>query len=415
MKELSVSYQAKHYKHQKPASKIKYLFIGLAVLLGLLLFVFNLRIDIDTSDIKTVIEYGEQSSLPRAYIAGKVGIGRIIEIPLNEQHTIVNDELGNHENQYAANFLFLSEKITVPVTVEDTVAPEITLTYKDGHYTYPAATYVEEGFAAADNHDGDLTQNVQIEQFDGKVIYSVSDTSNNTTTVERILKYNDVDKALKEPLKNGKLIGEGKTIYLTFDDGPTIYTDELLNTLDKHSVKATFFVVGNKGQNKKIKEIVDRGHSIAIHSVTHSYASIYKSKEAFFKDLYEMQNIIEQECGVKTFLMRFPGGSSNAVSKQYCKGIMTQLVKEVQEQGFHYFDWNVSSGDAGGTKTPEQVYNNVIKGIKSQSGNSVVLQHDTQKFSIDAVDKIIRWGKINGYAFTSIDMNTKEVHHGIAN
>ena len=411
-----MTYRSKHYKHQKQTSKIKYLIIGLIILLGLLaLFAFNLRIDFDVSEIKTRVEYGESFTKPKAYIAGKVGIGRIVEIPLNEEVTVVSTEVGDHENLYGANFLFLSEEISVPVTVEDTTPPEIKLTYKDNHYTYPAANYVEEGFAAEDNCDGDLTEQVTIEHVNDKIIYSVTDTSNNTATVERILKYNDIDLSLKEPSQDGKLIGEGKTIYLTFDDGPTIYTPELLDILDKHNVKATFFVVGNKGQNSQIKDIVDRGHSVAIHSVTHSYSSIYQNKDAFMKDLYDMQEIIEKESGIKTYLMRFPGGSSNAVSKQYCKGIMTQLVKEVQEQGFHYFDWNVSSGDAGGAKTPEQVYNNVIKGIKSQSGNSVVLQHDTQKFSIDAVDKIIRWGKINGYTFASIDMNTKEVHHGIAN
>ena len=411
-----MTYRSKHYKHQKQTSKIKYLIIGLIILLGLLaLFAFNLRIDFDVSEIKTRVEYGESFTKPKAYIAGKVGIGRIVEIPLNEEVTVVSTEVGDHENLYGANFLFLSEEISVPVTVEDTTPPEIKLTYKDNHYTYPAANYVEEGFAAEDNCDGDLTEQVTIEHVNDKIIYSVTDTSNNTATVERILKYNDIDLSLKEPSQDGKLIGEGKTIYLTFDDGPTAHTDKLLATLNRHGVKATFFVVGNKGRNAKIKDIVNQGHSIAIHSVTHSYASIYKSKEAFFNDLYEMQNIIEQECGVKTFLMRFPGGSSNAVSKSYCKGIMSELVKEVQEQGFHYFDWNVSSGDAGGAKTTEQVYNNVVNGIKTKQGDSVVLQHDTQEFSVDAVDKIIRWGKINGYTFASIDMNTQEVHHGVIN
>ena len=113
-------------------------------------------------------------------------------------------------------------------------------------------------------------------------------------------------------------------------------------------------------------------------------------------------------------LLRFPGGSSNTISKDYSKGIMTRLAAAVTERGFTYFDWNVDSNDAGGAKTADEVFNNVIKGVKNKQ-NSVVLQHDMKSYSVDAVEKIIVWGLKNGYTFLPLDANSPTCHHGINN
>ena len=163
-----------------------------------------------------------------------------------------------------------------------------------------------------------------------------------------------------------------------------------------------------------LNNIVKAGHGIAIHSVTHDYSKIYASEEAFFNDLYKMQQIIKDYTGVTTTLMRFPGGSSNTISKNYCPGIMTQLTKAVKDQGFQYFDWNVSSGDAGGAKTADEVYNNVIQGISGKK-TAVVLQHDIHGFSVDAVERILIWGIQNGYSFQALTSSSPVCHHGVNN
>ena len=94
-----------------------------------------------------------------------------------------------------------------------------------------------------------------------------------------------------------------------------------------------------------------------------------------------------------------PGGSSNTVSKDYCPGIMTQLVNDVTARGLLYCDWNVSSGDANSKPiSTEQVVQNVISGVQSHNV-SVVLQHDIKEFSVNAVEQIIQWGQANGYTF----------------
>ena len=206
-----------------------------------------------------------------------------------------------------------------------------------------------------------------------------------------------------------------KVVYLTFDDGPGKYTQRLLDVLDKYNVKATFFVTNGKPayQNLIGKEAAD-GHTVAIHSASHEYSKIYQSLDAYFEDFDEMNDIIQQQTGEKTDLLRFPGGSSNTVSATYCYGIMSQLVCAVEAKGLRYCDWNVSSGDAGEVNSSSQVVNNVINGIKANNV-SVVLQHDTREFSVDAVEEIIQWGLSEGYTFLPITDTTPMSHHKVNN
>ncbi len=277
--------------------------------------------------------------------------------------------------------------------------------------------YSEPGFTATDNVDGDITAKVQVS---GSVdvyhagtytiTYTATDNAGNVTTAERTV----VVKAIQQP--NTQSPGD-KVIYLTFDDGPGAYTQKLLDVLAKYNAKATFFVV-NTGykMDTLLNNIVKGGHAIGMHSITHDYGKIYASEEAFFNDLYGMQKIIKDKTGVTTTLMRFPGGSSNAVSKKYCPGIMTKLTKAVEDQGFQYFDWNVSSGDAGGAKTADEVFENVTTGIAKRNGKyAVVLQHDIQKFSVEAVERILIWGIENGYSFQALNSGSPTAHHPVNN
>ena len=194
--------------------------------------------------------------------------------------------------------------------------------------------------------------------------------------------------------------------------GSAYYTQQLLEVLDKYDVKATFFVV-DTGYDGMMKRIVEGGHSIGIHSVTHDYEEIYASPEAYFADLYGMQDIIYKNTGIRTHLLRFPGGSSNTISS-FNKGIMTTLTQAVQDAGFRYFDWNVDSNDAGGARKTETVVENVTKGITRQR-MSVVLQHDIHDFSVEAVEDIILWGLKRGYTFLPLEMDSPVFCHGVNN
>lgn len=393
------------------------------------------------------------------------------------------ETLGEYELVYQAGYGFLKKSFVRNITVVDTTAPEITLIEKEGFYTLPGKEYEEEGFLAFDEYDGDLTAQVQTQEKDGKVYYTVSDGSGNETTVERTILYNDPvapeitllgDASITitagtqytesgwqvtdnyEDLQNAVVTKtdlniyrpgtyhiqysvsdtfgnqgtasreiivkgvpqpstqpvDGKVIYLTFDDGPGPYTEKLLSILETYNVKATFFVKSGNYDHLIAKEAA-AGHTVAIHTYTHVYKEIYASEEAYFNDLHKMQNVIYQQTGIRPTMVRFPGGSSNTVSR-FNSGIMTRLAEALTAMGYQYFDWNVSSGDAGGTISTDAVFQNVVKGIGNKK-TAIVLQHDIKGFSVDAVESIINWGIANGYIFLPLSETSPAVHHSIRN
>ena len=298
------------------------------------------------------------------------------------------------------------------IICEDPVPPTISLAGDMEMVLHVGEKYKEPGYQAQDNLDGDLTSAVVIT---GKVDpyhagtytlqYTVKDSFSNRTTVSRTVK-------VVSTVQPEVVVPEGKVIYLTFDDGPGPYTRDLLAVLKKYDVKATFFVTKTK-YAQLLKDIVQDGHSIGIHTVTHDYGEIYASEEAYIADMLKMQNIIWENTGVWTTLVRFPGGSSNTVS-DFNPGIMTRLTKVLDEMGFQYFDWNVNSGDAGQTKETEQIVKYVIDGVKEYQV-SIVLQHDIKKYSVEAVEYIIRWALENGYRFLPLEPNSPNAHHKVRN
>ncbi|MGN0375990.1 MAG: polysaccharide deacetylase family protein [Butyrivibrio sp.] len=168
-----------------------------------------------------------------------------------------------------------------------------------------------------------------------------------------------------------------KVVYLTFDDGPGMLTPTVLDILDEYGVKATFFVVGAYSSNEdyartEYNDIINRGHTLGIHSFTHARADIYASLEAFSKDCDRMMNYVRELTGYTPFLWRFPGGSSTMYADSRMK---TEYIPYVESKGLTYYDWNVSSGDGNGATTANQIYNNVINGVKNKDV-SVVLMHD---------------------------------------
>lgn len=295
----------------------------------------------------------------------------------------------------------------------DTFPPEIQLEGGEEYSITLGKPYEEPGYSATDDTDGDLTESVVVH---GKVdwlnpgvypvVYSVADSCGNEVRVTRNVRL----EAAQWPDTQWP---EEKTIYLTFDDGPGPYTAQLLEILDRYNVKATFFVV-DSGEYQLMQEIVQRGHSIGIHSVTHNYSEIYASPEAYFADVYAMQQIIYDHTGVKTTLLRFPGGGSNLVSRNTSEGIMTTLTWAVRNAGFQYFDWNVDSEDASGATSAAKVTDNVIRGIQ-EAGTCMVLQHDIHPYSVAAVEEIILWGLNNGYQFASVCASTPGFHHDVMN
>lgn len=303
---------------------------------------------------------------------------------------------------------------TRPMVYDDPVPPELTLHGDSMTVVNLGTTYVDPGYTALDNCDGDITQQVQVSgsvdtQQVGRttLTYTVKDNYDNLTTATRMVfvKEPSVTK-VNDPTKGSKFI------YLTFDDGPGPRTGELLDILKKYNVQATFFVVNTRFIST-VSRVAAEGHAVGIHSATHKFRKIYASERAYFRDLYDMQDIIEAHTGQESTLLRFPGGSSNTVSR-FRRGIMTRLAAKVQEAGFTYFDWNVDSGDAGSANSANEVYSNVINGVAGKE-HSVVLMHDIKGHTIDAIERIIVWGLENGYTFLPLTPDSPTCHHGINN
>lgn len=208
-----------------------------------------------------------------------------------------------------------------------------------------------------------------------------------TTKVEESVR--DTETKAEEPAKINPVKSSGKKVYLTFDDGPSSNTDQILDILKDYDVKATFFVVGKTDERsvKAYQRIVEEGHTLAMHSYSHRYDEIYESKEAFARDLNSLQEYLYETTGVWPRIYRFPGGSSNTVSKVD----MQELIEYLTDIGITYFDWNVASGDAVSRTLPaETIVNNCLSGIEKQK-ESVILMHDASNkgTTIEALSQII--------------------------
>lgn len=206
-----------------------------------------------------------------------------------------------------------------------------------------------------------------------------------------------------------------KTIWLTFDDGPSANTEKVLDILDRYGVKATFFVTNEEPQYASmIKEAYDRGNTIGLHSYTHEY-SIYASEDSFFNDLDQIGAVVKDQIGYVPCFIRFPGGASNTVSAKYCRGIMTKLTQDVQARGYQYFDWNISCGDGAAGHTADELA--AYATDDADYSNVMLLMHDSagHEATVDALPAIIEHYQQEGYTFKAIDRTALASHQKVNN
>ena len=448
---------------------------GLCLIIFLFSFFFVPQIDLKGSKVVT-LNYKEKY-IEEGYTAKSFGGD------LTDKVRVVGDvdssKLGTYEIIYSVDGMFKKE-VKRKVIVKDISRPSLSLNSDVDIYLCPGSTYTKEDYKAFDNYDGDITDKVNVIVRDNKVVYSVTDSNGNETSITKNLIYKDNSKP--QLTLNGSslvyaFVGEGYTdlgvkandncmgditsrvsvnnkvntsvsgkydvtytisddngntssisrsvvvsernrpgtVYLTFDDGPQNgTTNVILDILKEEGVEATFFVT-NKGPDNLIKRMYDEGHTVALHTATHNYATVYASVDSYFNDLTSVQNRVKNITGYTSYIIRFPGGSSNTVSRNYSKGIMSTLTGEVINRGYRYYDWNVSSGDAsGGSVSSEMVKNNVINSLRKDRSN-MVLMHDIKACTRDALRDIIKYGKENGYTFEKITMNTEMVRQRVNN
>lgn len=201
-----------------------------------------------------------------------------------------------------------------------------------------------------------------------------------------------------------------KLVCLTFDDGPSKNTPAVLEVLERYGVPATFFVIAT-GYNDEylplVRQAREAGHQIALHSASHEYSEIYASPAAYWEDIDLLRERLSPYVDTDTLTyLRFPGGSTNTVSRKYGgSGIMKELKAQAEEKGYQWVDWNVCGEDAAGEKlSPGEIFKNVVKSTNGQSV-CVVLLHDSASTGTtpEALPDIIGWYKEQGYEFCTVE------------
>lgn len=403
----------------------------------------------------------------------KVKEDKYIVATKNEVDT---NKIGTYDATYIIKFEKKEYTLKRTIQVVDKEAPILNVNIDELERDYCTKNNLNTlEYNAQDNYDKDITEKITTEEIDDKLIISVKDSSDNETKKEIPIKYtekpanqfslngNDVVYiALNNPyneegakLTDGcgnqleadiKISGEAntsqtgdyqityelegydtltrkvnvyeihydpKTIYLTFDDGPGAYTRSILDTLNKHNVKATFFVTNQyPGYQNLIADEYNSGHTVAVHTYTHNY-NVYSSVDTYINDFNQMNEIIKNYTGSYANQFRFPGGSSNTVSRNYSIGVVRQIADEMTRRGYIYYDWNVDSQDAAGAWT-DAVYNNVINGTNNCT-SCIVLMHDIKQPTAESLDRIITTLKQRGYTFAALTVGSPTSHHGINN
>ena len=202
-----------------------------------------------------------------------------------------------------------------------------------------------------------------------------------------------------------------KRVYLTFDDGPSIYTGQILDILKANDIKATFFVIAREDESywPYYTRILEEGHTLGMHSYTHDYNQVYASLDSFETDVNSLSQLLYDRTGEYPTIYRFPGGSSNTV----CNVPMEECIAYLNEQGITYYDWNALNGDAVSSELPpEKLVENIMNSVR-QNNTSIVLMHDMQSrhTTVESLQPLIDTLKDEGYEILPIDENTPLIQH----
>lgn len=200
-------------------------------------------------------------------------------------------------------------------------------------------------------------------------------------------------------------VTDGKVAYLTFDDGPSKYTPQILDILRENDIKATFFITGwcIDGKEHILKQVADEGHTVALHSYSHDYDKIYSSRRAWLDDFAKVYGKVYAVTGQEPWAFRFPGGSYNSYNRDTADGI----IAEMQKRGFAYYDWNAATADASSSATYDSCMDYLHNSIDSD--HEVVLMHDSLELTPRYLQDVIDYIKGEGYSFETID-TADEVH-----
>ena len=367
--------------------------VGLLIfVLAVIILVLPMSVEDKNVEIEVGTEFRDEPTI------------RFLGVDLSKAVKTIGEVDTSKVGEYKITYKWGIKAVTRTVNVVDTTAPVINMQGGSSLYVenFNNLESIDPGVVVTDNYDKEVKakrERHKISETEYEFVYTATDLSGNISIAKRrILKATGV-------------------IYLTFDDGPSDITPEVLNVLKENDVKATFFIVDYSEEDKsKVQRIIEEGHTLGLHGMSHDYATIYSSLDAITENFIGLRNKILDDFNYSATYIRFPGGASNTISKNYCEGIMTEATNKVEQEGFTYYDWNVDVDDAGSARTADRIYDNFVAGIAPKREN-VVLMHDGygHQATADALQKIIDYANDNGYVFSAITEDTIPVQHGVNN
>ncbi len=367
--------------------------VGLLIFLLVVIFlVLPMSVEDKNVEIEVGTEFRDEPTI------------RFLGVDLSKAVKTIGEVDTSKVGEYKITYKWGIKAVTRTVNVVDTTAPVINMQGGSSLYVdnFNNLESIDPGVVVTDNYDKEVKakrERHKISETEYEFVYTATDLSGNIAIAKRrILKATGV-------------------IYLTFDDGPSDITTEVLNVLKENDVKATFFIVDYSEEDKsKVQRIIEEGHTLGLHGMSHDYATIYSSLDAITENFIGLRNKILDDFNYSATYIRFPGGASNTISKNYCEGIMTEATNKVEQEDFTYYDWNVDVDDAGSARTADRIYDNFVAGIAPKREN-VVLMHDGygHQATADALQKIIDYANDNGYVFSAITEDTIPVQHGVNN
>ena len=228
-----------------------------------------------------------------------------------------------------------------------------------------------------------------------------------------------VDAKDVQAMANDTYKGEGKYVFLTFDDGPSNSTEKILNTLKDKDVHGTFFVLGSSiekdsKRQEYLKEELKSGNAIANHSYSHDFKKLYPGNKLnidYFMDEFNKTNDIMQSILGGEFdcrVLRMPGGYGTR--KYYKDPSLKEFDDTLQENGIINVDWNALDGDAEGKPYSTEEMLNYVKKTSKGKNHVVILMHDAagKEKTVEILPQIIDYYKNEGYEFKVIKNTSKE-------
>lgn len=228
---------------------------------------------------------------------------------------------------------------------------------------------------------------------------------------DELLRYIEIDRFYNDMIESGEsydslaaeraeyTVTEGKVAYLTFDDGPSKYTPQILEILRENDIKATFFITGwcTEGKENILRQVAEEGHTVGLHSWSHDYESIYSSTDSWLEDFARVYRKVYAVTGHKPWCFRFPGGSYN----NFNRDTADDIISEMERRGFAFYDWNAATADASSSATYDSCLENIRDSINAD--HEVVLMHDSLELTPEYLQDVIDYIRGAGYSFETLE------------